>query len=60
MIAPRESSYEQLVARQSLESKENSWWFVLILLMSVSRLYRLDKESSRDAHRFLRQAMAKE
>ena len=55
---PRERSYRQLVARQSRPRQENSWRFRVDLAMSVSRLCRLDKGSSRDARRFLRPAMA--
>ena len=56
---PRERSYRQLVARQSRpRQQENSWRFHVDLAVSVSRLCRLDKVSSRDARRFLRPAMA--
>ena len=54
----RERSYRQLVARQSRPRQQNSWRFRVDLAMSVSRLCRLDKGSSRDARRFLRPAMA--
>ena len=55
---PRERSYRQLVARRSRLRQENSWRFRIGLAMSVSRLCRLDKVSSRDARRFLQPAMA--
>ena len=55
---PRERTYRQLAARQGRPRQENSWRFRIDLAMSVSRLCRLDKVSTRDARRFLRPAMA--
>ena len=53
---PRERSDRQLV-RDKAVHKKIAGDFVLISPMSVSRLCRLDKGSSRDARRFLRPAI---
>ena len=56
---PRElTSYKQLVARQSPPRQENSWRFRVDIAYVGESALSTDRESSRDAWRFLRPAMA--